>query len=107
MAAVVREWKVDDDALSASLRQSTVGAFLEQKAAQGVEAARGLAPVRTGRYRDSLHVVPARVEGDHLMAGIGTDSWYWHFVEFGTWHNPVERVLTRAGESVSERLELT
>jgi HK97 gp10 family phage protein len=103
---VITSWKVDDKELAAALRQSSVGDFLRAKAEEGVHAARDLAPVRTGRYRDSFHVVTPRVQGDLLVGGFGTSAWYWHFVEFGTWHTRAHRVLSRAGEQISSRVEV-
>lgn len=102
---MITRWEVDDKAVAAALRQPSVVSFLRDKAAEGVHLAREIAPVQSGRYRDSLIVVTPRVQGDVLMGGFGTNVWYWHFVEFGTWHTPAHRVLSRAGEQISSRVE--
>jgi hypothetical protein len=49
-----------------------------------------------GRYRDSLFVYET-TDGDGLpVAGVGTDSPYWHQIEYGSpWNGPL-RVLANA-----------
>jgi hypothetical protein len=52
-------------------------------AERALEAARAAAPVVTGRYRDSLDVAEY-----HGAPALISRSSFWHFVEFGSVHNP-------------------
>ena len=98
-------WEVDEKGLAETLRGPGVGAHLTTIARTGVDKARASAPVRTGSYRDSLVVLEARTEGDHLVAGFGSDSWHWHFVEFGTATNHPYRILGDTAEAVADRVD--
>ena len=58
-----------------------------------------------GTYRDSLVVLDVRTEGDHLVAGFGSDAPHWHWVEFGSINNSPHRVLGDAAEAVADSVE--
>lgn len=46
--------------------------------------AKGLCPVRTGALRESIHSLPARVEGGDVVGTVYTNMEYAPYVEFGT-----------------------
>lgn len=60
--------------------------FLAAIAEEAADDARRLAPVASGRLRDSIasaaQAGPGGMEG--LVGAGGDDAWYWHFIEFGT-----------------------
>jgi HK97 gp10 family phage protein len=64
--------------LSAALHRAAEAA-IEESARAACEQARALAPVDTGRLRDSI-----RAEADGLSAKVITDCEYASAVEFGT-----------------------
>jgi HK97 gp10 family phage protein len=96
------QWEVSDQGVAQLMNGPEVAALLRQMGQQGAEAARALAPVRSGNYRDSLVALePALNEAGQLQGGFGTDSSIWHLVEFGTAHSPPHRVLANAYMTVS------
>lgn len=99
------KWEVDDKGVAQTLRDPGVAAHLTSLARIAVDKARSAAPVRTGGYRDSLAVLDVRTEGDQLIGGFGSDSYLWHWVEFGTATNPPHRVLGAAVEAVADKVE--
>lgn len=98
-------WEVDDKALTATLLDSRVGEHLRTAAQAGADYARTLAPVLTGRYRESLVALNSRQEGDEWVGGFGSDHWGWHWVEFGSVNNAPHRVLSNAARAVADRVE--
>lgn len=95
-------WEVNDKAVDEMLRQPGMAAHLRQLSEVGLAFAQSIAPVRTGRYRDSLVVVEPRVnEAGVLESGFGSDSPYWHLVEFGSPWNIPRRVLAQAALAVA------
>jgi hypothetical protein len=75
----------DDDGVRAAVRK---------KAADIASRARDIAPVRTGRYRDSIHV-----EEDEDGVKVVADVEYGGVIEFGSSDTPVFQPLRRAAES--------
>lgn len=74
-----------------------VKAFIDERAQAALAEAQRIAPVVTGAYRDSLGITPATEGADGTVtAELWSDSWYWHFVEYGTATNPPHRVLETA-----------
>ena len=71
----------------------------EQTLAAAVERARGLAPVRTGQYRDSIAVTGVDVEEDGTSGGFGATAPHAFFVEVGARGNPGQHVLRRAADA--------
>lgn len=80
-----------------------------------VEIARGIAPRRTGRFADSIHMEggDGAVGGDESLGPeadtatrtsvvVGTTLWYGGFVEFGGRHNPARRPVGQAVDVVDE-----
>jgi hypothetical protein len=53
-------------------------------------AAQNAAPVKTGRYRDSLYVDDT---------GVGSTSSFWALIEYGSTHNPPHAPLRRGVEA--------
>lgn len=105
MAVKVTKWEVDEKALEEMLRQDGVGGYLRTAASAGLEYARSISPVVTGRYQDSLRLVEVRTEDGELVAGVGTDHWSWHWVEFGSVNNQPHRVLSQAATYVADHVE--
>lgn len=71
--------------------------FIDGHAERCLATALQIAPVKTGEYKDSLSVSPARETGTgDVEAELRSSSWHWHFVEFGTLNNPAQHVLERA-----------
>jgi HK97 gp10 family phage protein len=70
--------------------------FLDKHAERVLQEAQKIAPVETGKYRDSLSVTPAHETDGVLTAEVASSSWYWHFVEFGTVYSHGAHVLERA-----------
>ena len=63
----------------------------DEAAEEIVEAAKAVAPVDTGTYRDSIHVEDGKVVADVDYAGA---------VEFGTSDTPAHAPLRRGAETV-------
>ena len=82
--------------MSARLRRSRlVGALMLGRAKRGAEAARSVAPVRTGAYRDSIKAVPI-VEADGTQgAAIVAEDWKAGIIELGTSDTPAYAPLRR------------
>jgi hypothetical protein len=95
-------WKANPAGVHAMLAQPGVAALVRQVSQRGLEYAQAAAPVRSGRYRDSLFVLEPRLdEGGTWVGGFGTNSHIWHFVEYGSPHSAPLRVLTNAAMSVT------
>jgi HK97 gp10 family phage protein len=101
------KWLVNAAGISEMLRDRGVAAHLDDAARAGLAKARASAPVVTGQYRDSLKVLEARTEGGGLVGSFGSDSWHWHFVEFGSINNRPYRTLGQAAEAVADRVTHT
>ncbi len=86
------EWKRSDDG----------AAFLRDVAGSIADAARGLAPVKTGDYQSSITVTDAE-DGNGVWV-VATD-WKAGFIEFGTTNNPAWAPLLRGAESVGLTVE--
>ena len=72
-------------------------AMIDETAERALAEMQRIAPVDSGDYRDSLGMTPASERPDGTVAAeLWSDSWYWHFIEFGTIHNPPHRVFERA-----------
>jgi HK97 gp10 family phage protein len=71
--------QLDETAIKALTRHETVQVAVQDTAESGRDFARSIAPVDTGRYRDSIEV---REDGDG--AEIVSDVDYSAFVEHGT-----------------------
>jgi hypothetical protein len=67
------------------------------KADRVAEEAKVIAPVRTGAYRDSIHV-----EQDGIESNVVADVPYAGFVEFGTEDTPIFAPLRRALSAESD-----
>jgi len=81
-------------------------AWLDKIAKAGLARAQSTAPVRSGEYRSSL--VAGVTEGpDGPRASIGSTSFKWHWVEFGSVNNRPHRVLTEMGRALSNRFVST
>lgn len=94
--AELKGWEVDEKGMAEMLRQDGVTKLLAEVAAQAVEVARSLAPVWSGDYLESLGVVPMQIIDGKVVAGFGSSSWRWHFVEYGSTHNVPLAVLRNA-----------
>jgi hypothetical protein len=102
----LKDWEVNPKGVHELLAQPGVTAYLRARAEEGLVFARTLAPVKTGRYRDSLHVTQfTNSQGEQVVA-FGSSSFAWHFVEYGSPHSPPRRVLSNAAFHVADRVEL-
>jgi pectin methylesterase-like acyl-CoA thioesterase len=63
------------------------------------EIARATAPVATGKYRDSIHVIE---DGDGII--LVADDEKAHYIEFGTEDTPAFATLRKAAESAGQEL---
>jgi len=84
-----------DNTLQQSIQQQ-----LERWAMEVLEFARSLAPIRTGRLRDSIY---AKTSG--WVIQIGAEAPYAIFVEFGTRYMQAQPFLYPAVEEYMPRLE--
>lgn len=76
-----------------------------EQARQMLEIGQSIAPVRTGRYRDSMS---AQIEeGEEPKASLTVDVPYWAYVEYGTIHMEGEHILENAARAVSHTFEVT
>ena len=81
--------------IAALTREQHMAASMARIAAELEAEAKGIAPVETGAYRDSLR---GEVElGEHgWEAHLVTDSPYWPYLEFGTSDTPMFATLRTA-----------
>jgi hypothetical protein len=98
------QFVVDPKAVDAMLAQPSVGDHLRQVAEAGAAYARNIAPVYSGRYRDSIEALPSRQEGGEWVGAFGTDWFTWHFVEYGSAKNQPHRVLGQAAVHVADQV---
>lgn len=103
---MLKSWVVDEEGCAAVAQDPGVTAHLRQLAEMAVAYAQGLAPVVTGRYRDSLHVIEGTDDQGRHLVGFGSNSFAWHFVEYGSAHNQPHRVLANAAMAVADRVDL-
>lgn len=75
-------------------RSAGVRAALKAEAEQAAAAARAVAPVASGAYRDSIHVEPTD-EGFQVVADVG----YAGIIEFGSSDTPTFAPLRRGAEA--------
>lgn len=92
--------RIDPEALAALVRSSEVAAELERRALKVERQAKHLAPVDTGRLRDSItHAMATDAEG--LYVDIGSNVEYAIYQELGTRFmaaHPYLRPALRAAE---------
>jgi hypothetical protein len=88
-----------DDLVAAMPELEPVMSSLASSAAS---TARGLAPVDTGAYRDSIGS-ESGLEGGERMANVYADAEHAQYVEFGTSRVPPFAVLRRAAETLQGR----
>jgi hypothetical protein len=76
---------------------------IEREVLVGQEYARSIAPVHTGRYRDSIQgtVVVGR---SRMIGRVGAQDQKAWWIEFGAKNNPKERVLGRALDRIAADL---
>ena len=74
-----------------------------ERAEKAADFARGISPVLTGRYRDSIHVEETP-EGFAVVADATNDSGegYAAYVEVGTFDTPAHHTLAKAAEALKE-----
>jgi hypothetical protein len=95
------KWVIYPDAAEKVTKTPECESFLVTVAKAALNIAYGNAPQRSGRYRESL--VAAGIEGsDKPQAALGSDVFYWHWVEFGTINNEPYHVLEEAVRAVTE-----
>lgn len=80
-------------------------ARLKVAADDSAEAARGIAPVMTGEYRDSIEG-EAGIENGVAKGRVNAHNFKAHWIEFGTRYWPAHAVLRRAVESVGLRFKM-
>jgi hypothetical protein len=97
---------VDPKGVDAMLAQPGVGEHLAEVARVGADYARSVAPVLSGRYRDSIEAYPSRLEDGQWVGSFGAELFTWHWVEFGSVKNPPYRVLSQAAQAVADRADL-
>ncbi|MGW3154007.1 HK97-gp10 family putative phage morphogenesis protein [Streptomyces sp. NPDC001089] len=86
---------LDETALRALARDETVQQAVRDTAERGREFARQIAPVETGRYRDSIEV-----REDDDGAEIVSTVDYAEYVEFGTRHAEGQHIFGRTLDSL-------
>lgn len=74
---------------------------LSDRAERAAEYARTIAPVLTGRYRDSIHVEPVS-DGYAVVADVQNDQGHGYsgYLEVGTFDTPAFHTLAKAGEAL-------
>jgi Bacteriophage HK97-gp10, putative tail-component len=92
----LKDFVVDKKALDESLQDPRLAEAMRAAAEVGLAYAQGIAPVFLGRYQDSLFVYEYTDRDGTLVAGVGTNSPYWHLIEYGSPWNPPLRVLANA-----------
>ena len=97
-AAFARRWRALALAAQNELRPA-----LAELGAEVADAARALAPTRSGRLRASIQVEPA---ADAVQVDVIADAPYAAFVEFGTLRRPARPFLAPALQFARRRLDL-
>ncbi|MFE6627351.1 HK97-gp10 family putative phage morphogenesis protein [Streptomyces rochei] len=87
--------QLDQSAVKALARHEAVQAAVQDAAGRGRDFARSIAPVDTGRYRDSIEV---RKDGEE--AEIVSDVDYAIYVEYGTRHTEGQHIFGRTLDSM-------
>ncbi|MFF9210478.1 MULTISPECIES: HK97-gp10 family putative phage morphogenesis protein [unclassified Streptomyces] len=82
--------QLDEAAVKALTRHETVQQAVQDTAERGRDFARSIAPVETGKYRDSIEV---RKDGDE--AEIVSDVDYAPYIEYGTRHAAGQHIFGR------------
>ncbi|MER6112426.1 HK97-gp10 family putative phage morphogenesis protein [Streptomyces hirsutus] len=82
--------QLDQSAIKALTRHETVQTAVQDTAERGRDFARSIAPVDTGRYRDSIEV---REDGDEAEIVSGVD--YADDLEYGTRHMEGQHIFGR------------
>ena len=100
--AELQKWTIYPDAAEKVTKTPEMDSLLAQVAQEALNNAYGLAPQRSGTYRESLFARGHEPEDGTPRAVLGTDAWYWHFIEFGTIDQPPQHVLGEAVRSVVE-----
>ncbi|WP_424570788.1 hypothetical protein [Streptomyces sp. CH-036] len=89
------EIQLDQAAIEALSRDPAVRKAVIDRAEQGRDFARSIAPVDTGRYRDSIHVMED-ANGADLVADVD----YADDLEYGTRHMPGQHIFGRTLDSL-------
>lgn len=71
---------------------------IQEKVEDAAEIARGLAPVVTGAYRDSI-AADQVLDGDKLISRLFATDFKAHWIEFGTSRMPAMAILRQAMEA--------
>ncbi|MEV1096481.1 HK97 gp10 family phage protein [Streptomyces sp. NPDC049952] len=87
--------QLDEAAIRSLARHEPVSKAVVDRAEQGADYARSIAPVRTGRYRDSIEVVE-----DDDGADIVADVDYADDLEYGTRHMEGQHIFGRTLDSL-------
>ncbi|MFJ8508630.1 HK97 gp10 family phage protein [Streptomyces avermitilis] len=87
--------QLDEAAIRALTRHQAVHKAVVDTAEQGAEFARSIAPVDTGRYRDSI-----KVREDDDGAEIVSDVDYADDLEYGNRHMPGQHIFGRTLDSL-------
>ncbi|WP_405459712.1 HK97 gp10 family phage protein [Streptomyces sp. NBC_00101] len=87
--------ELDEAAIRALVREQEVREAVRDTAERGQRFAQQIAPVVTGRYRDSIRVVEDN-DGVDVVADIG----YAEHLEYGTRHMPGQHILGRTLDSL-------
>lgn len=85
--------------ISTDMRKESV-AHLRDVAREVRDDARPITPVKTGRLQRSL-----RYQASNRGASVSSNVFYARFQEYGTVNNPPRRMLGRAVEQNTERIE--
>lgn len=105
MATVKSGLEIFPDAAEKVTDTAECRSFLGRVGQSTVQAARGIAPVRTGAYRDTIY--GEVVEGGEPEAHVGSPMYYWHFIEFGSINNVAQRTLSKALEATTDRQDFS
>jgi hypothetical protein len=93
-------------AIAELVAASAMAETLDDAAEKVAKTAKDIAPVDTGRYRDSIHAQSSRIDQHgHQIAGVASDVEYAAKIEYGGLNRPAEHVLARAAEENGLRVK--
>jgi hypothetical protein len=102
VAGALVKLEIDDKAVADMVRQPAMVTLLTEAGQRGAEYARSMAPEYSGRYAASIQALTPFVNREGILeGGLGSDSFIWHFVEFGGARSAPQRVLSNAAMAIT------
>jgi hypothetical protein len=86
------DFKPDEGAIKALVYEDFVRHDIRERADRVVRAAKDIAPVVTGRYRDSIHAEDGPEGSVEISSGVE----YAIYIEYGTRYDPAQHILGTA-----------